>query len=292
VPSEKSAASPSPPSSQAKVRGGGCWRLSSTVLRAAAGRARRHVVLDAAGHEACLGVGERPFAQVPDGGAAGRDGPLTPELPAGHGSRPSGSDGTTGQGRVPIGGAEVRGCTPLVNPHPGRDGQGGVGQRHLEAPVVDLRPGRGRSQQHRRGDEDGVVQPCHQLPDVELGALPVGHRDHVQQLASHPALSSQVGVASEHAGDAGPAEPHHEDAGDLGSRVVLPRVHGHPALVRAQAEAAAKMGPERPVPRPAHDAHDAEVALHDRGEAREVGLSHRRVGGRAGGEGGRRLRSQ
>ena len=56
------------------------------------------------------------------------------------------------------------------------------------------------------------------------------------------------------------------------ARVVLERLAGREARLRPQPEPSAEADAERAVPRPSHDAHEGEVALHARGEGLEVSV--------------------
>ena len=140
------------------------------------------VVGDRAGNEPGLDVGEGTVGEMP--GRSGRTGHRARAgfVPSLDRRRPFGAHEAFGKACVAIGGAEVAGRAALVYEHPSLHGGSRIGERHVEAVRVDLRPRGCRVEQHRGAEQDRVVEPGDQLAEIEFVTLAVGDRNDAEQL--------------------------------------------------------------------------------------------------------------
>jgi hypothetical protein len=105
-----------------------------------------------------------------------RQGSTTNPLPALNGRVPFGAEHSRRKRGVAVSGGEFRRGTAFIGEYPTGHTSPVVGQRDVEAVVVDPGPGRVGPEQHRRCQQNRVVEVSRQLTDVEFGALPVDAR--------------------------------------------------------------------------------------------------------------------
>jgi hypothetical protein len=135
------------------------------------------------GHQAAVDVRHGAAGQVPHSGERSRDSPSAVHLPALHRRVPFGADEAAGQVGVPVGGAEVACCALIVDVYPARDAVAAVVQGHVECLITGGRLRRHGREQHRRSQEQGIIQVGGELADVEFLAVAVGDRDVSSTLA-------------------------------------------------------------------------------------------------------------
>ena len=147
-----------------------------------------------------------------------------------------------------------------------------VGDDQLERVVVDGVPSHRRGEQHRGGEDDGVVDPGHELAQVELETGSVGDGEETEELAVHATHSAQVAVGTEHRQDTRHVDPHVDDPGDGVDAVELSSVERQPRSVRLHPELAVEPCPQELIVWPPDHAHETQVALRRWWKLGQIGV--------------------